>query len=568
MAMPIVMPRHPHGPLRAWRALVPLVAAACAAPRSAPPAAPVAPAAGALPSPATRAERTRYLETSSHAEVLAFIDTLVARGAPIASATLATSTEGRRVPLLVASRPLVRTPAEARALGRPVVYVQANIHAGEVEGKEAILALLRDWSASPAPTVLDSLVLVVVPNYNPDGNDRLGAQERNRGAQQGPERIGERPNGMGLDLNRDYIKAEAPETRGALAALSAWDPDVFMDLHTTNGSYHGYALTYAPSLHPAAPLGAYTADTLLPEVRRRVRARHGFETFPYGNFTSADGRETATAAVKAGWRTYEHVPRFGTNYVGLRGRVSILSEAYSHDPFARRVAATRAFVQEVLSLVAERRAEVGARVAAGSAAATFGAGRTPPVAFRSRFATRADTQEVLVEVLERVADSTQRTEAGVPRGLRRTGRVERQRMPVVDRFEAALAHPASPHGYAILPEGAAAVALLRAHGVPVTVLERPLAVAVERFVVDSVQRSARPFQGHREVTVRGRWERGGTRTLPAGSAVVPTGTPRDLLAAILLDPLSDDGVHSWNLFDALLARGAEAPVLRLLAPTR
>jgi hypothetical protein len=524
-------------------------------------------AAPAMRSPATRAERTAYRETTPHAEVLAFLDTLVARGAPLTVTTLATSTEGRRVPLVVASRPQVRTPAEARALGRPVVYVQANIHAGEVEGKEAVLALLRDWSAAAGPTVLDSLVLLVVPNYNPDGNERLAAQERNRGAQNGPERIGERPNGMGLDLNRDYIKAEAPETRGALAAFAAWDPDAFMDLHTTNGSYHGYALTYAPSLHPAAPLGAYTADTLLPEVQRRVQARHGFATFPYGNFTSAEGRETATAAVKSGWRTYEHVPRFGTNYYGLRGRISILSEAYSHDPFDRRVASTRAFVQEVLSLLAERRAEVATRVAAGSAAATFGPGRTPPVALRSRFATRADTQAVLVETLERVADSTQRTEPGVPRGLRRTGRIAPQRMPVIDRFEAALARPASPHGYAVAAEGSAAVALLRAHGVPVTVLAAPRAVAVERFVVEAVQRAARPFQGHREVTLRGRWEPA-VRTLPAGSALVPAGTPRDLLAALLLDPESDDGVHTWNLFDALLAPGGEAPVYRLTAPSR
>jgi hypothetical protein len=528
---------------------------------------PATAAAPALPSPATRAERTAFRETTPHAEVLAFLDTLVARGAPLTVTTLATSTEGRRVPLVVASRPQVRTPAEARALGRPVVYVQANIHAGEVEGKEAVLALLRDWSAAAGPTVLDSLVLLVVPNYNPDGNERLAAQERNRGAQNGPERIGERPNGMGLDLNRDYIKAEAPETRGALAAFAAWDPDAFMDLHTTNGSYHGYALTYAPSLHPAAPLGAYTADTLLPEIQRRVKARHGFETFPYGNFTSADGRETATAAVKAGWRTYEHVPRFGTNYYGLRGRISILSEAYSHDPFDRRVASTRAFVQEGLSLLAERRGEVAARVAAGSAAATFGPGRTPAVAFRSRFASRADTQAVLVEALERVADSTQRTEPGVPRGLRRTGRIAPQRMPVTDRFEAALARPASPWGYAIAPEGSAAVALLRAHGVPVTVLAAPRAVAVERFVVEVVQRAARPFQGHREVTLRGRWEPA-VRTLPAGSALVPAGTPRDLLAALLLDPESDDGVHTWNLFDALLAPGGEAPVYRLAASSR
>jgi hypothetical protein len=290
---------------------------------------------GSAPSPAslprTRAERTNYTETSSYTDVMGFIDSLRALGAPISVSELAKSPLGKSVPLLVASRPRVSTVAEARALGRPIAYVQANIHAGEVEGKEAVLALLRDWSFAKRPNVLDSLVLVVVPIYNSDGNDKLAAQARNRGAQNGPEMIGERPNGAGLDLNRDYVKVEAPETMGSLKAFAAWTPDLFMDLHTTNGSYHGYALTYSPSLHPAAPLAPFTADTLLPEIRRRMKAKHGFETFPYGNFTGANGRESLTAETKSGWVTYEHKPRYGTNYFGLRGGVSILSEAYSHE---------------------------------------------------------------------------------------------------------------------------------------------------------------------------------------------------------------------------------------------
>src|SRR5690606_2056657 len=132
--------------------------------------------------------------------------------------------------------------------------------------------------------------------------------------------VGQRPNAQTLDLNRDYIKNEAPETRAALAMFVAWDPDVFVDLHATNGSYHGYALTYSPSLHPAAmvgelvPTGPWTRDTLLPEARRRTRERHGVETFDYGNFIGgANGREDPASLEKGGWMTYEHKPRFGTN---------------------------------------------------------------------------------------------------------------------------------------------------------------------------------------------------------------------------------------------------------------
>ncbi|MFC1465896.1 MAG: M14 family zinc carboxypeptidase [Candidatus Brachytrichaceae bacterium NZ_4S206] len=522
-----------------------------------------------LPSPATRAERTNYTETSHHADVLAFLDTLVARRAPLVVTELGRTNEGRVLPLVIASKPVVRTPADARALGRPIVYVQANIHAGEVEGKEAVQALLRDLSFASGPTVLDSLVLLVVPIYNADGNERFAAQAQQRGAQNGPELVGQRPNAQGLDLNRDYIKVEAPETRASLAAFAAWEPDVFMDLHTTNGSYHGYHLTYSPSLHPAAPLAPFTGDTMLVTVRERMQQRHGFRIYPYGNFTGERGRASLTDTLKQAWVTYEHKPRFGTNYYGLRGPISILSEAFSHDPFAVRVASTRAFVQEVLSYVAERPREILARVAAGRAASTFGAsGPSPAVAVRSRFWSRPDTQAVLVEVLAPLADSSVRDEPGMPLGLRRTGRFASVRMPVVDRFEAALTRTPPAVGWVIAPAVADSVLpRLRAHGVAAARVQVDMTTEVERFVVDSIGKAPRPFQGHQEVTLAGRWVRS-RETVPAGHWVVTTGTPRDRLAMLLLEPESDDGLLTWNLMDAALTVGRPAPVWRVLAQPR
>jgi hypothetical protein len=205
------------------------------------------------------------------------------------------TTEGRDLKYVIVSRPLFATPDAARRSGRPIVFVQGNIHSGEVEGKEALQALVRDLLLDARPNVLDSIVLIALPNYNADGNERLAPQARSRGAQNGPEMVGTRPNATGLNLNRDYMKADAPETRASLAMFNAWDPHVFVDLHTTDGSYHGYALTYAPSLNPAAELreatfgGAWARDSFLPELRQRVRARHSVEIFDYGDFVGAGG---------------------------------------------------------------------------------------------------------------------------------------------------------------------------------------------------------------------------------------------------------------------------------------
>ncbi len=528
---------------------------------------PLSAQSNANPRPATRAERTGYTETSHHADVIRFLDSLVLMRAPIVVTELGRSGEGRVLPLVIASKPTVRTPAEARALRRPIVYVQANIHAGEVEGKEAVQALLRDLSFATGPTVLDSIVLLVVPIYNADGNERFGDQARMRGSQNGPAQVGQRPNAQNLDLNRDYIKAEAPETRATLAAFAAWEPDVFMDLHTTNGSYHGYHLTYSPSLQPAAPLAPYVSDTMLVAIRERMQQRHNFRVFPYGNFTGESGRQSLTDTLKSAFVTYEHKQRFGTNYYGLRGGISILSEAFSHDAFDIRVASTRAFVQEILSYVAERPAEIMSRVAAGRAASTFSAtGARPPVAVRSRFWSKPDTQAVLVEVLERLPDSTMRHEPGMPIGLKRTGRMASVRMPVVDRFESALDRTAPAGGW-ILEASVADSVLprLRAHGITPERVSAAFAADVELFIVDSIARSARPFQGHQEVTLTGRWQRE-TRTVPAGSWRIKLGSAKDRLAMLLLEPESDDGLITWNFMDSGLAKSQPAPVWRLVTP--
>jgi hypothetical protein len=504
--------------------------------------------------PATRAERTNYLETSHYADVVAFLDSLKVLGADYAFGSIGKTFEGREIPYVIASRPLVHTPAEARATGKPIVYVQGNIHAGEVEGKEALLALLRDLAFAKGPSVLDQIVLIAVPIYNADGNERFGPQEKQRSEQNGPELVGQRPNAQGLDLNRDYVKAEAPETRASLAMFNAWDPDVFVDLHTTDGSFHGYALTYSPSLNPAAPLGDYTRE-LLAELRKRVRDREHYETFDYGNFADAFGREVSTDTVPKGWYTYDHRPRFGTNYYGLRNRVAILSEAYSHDPFERRVKSTYAFTRQLLTLVGERGAELTARTISGQADII-----SPGVPLRAVLPPTSSTQPVTFEVLARTGDSS-RTQAGVPRGLRRTGEFRTRVMPVFDRFVPTLT-VSRPMMYLVSLSDTAIVARLRQHGIPTKSMVPPL--PADEFVVDSIVRAPRPFQGHNEVRIVGRWRRSG-EPLRTPMLLVPVSDPLAPLVMYLLDPESDDGLTTWDLFGPQMRVGQPHPVLRVTA---
>jgi hypothetical protein len=559
--------------------------------------------------PLTRAERTKFTETSHYDDVIVFIDSLKALGAKIATGSIGKTIEGRELPYVIASRPLVATPAAARRLGRPIAYIQANIHAGEVEGKEAMQSLLRDLVFDKHKNVLDSIVLIVQPIYNADGNEKWGPQARNRGAQNGPELVGTRQNASGWNLNRDYIGADAPETKGAFAMLNEWNPDLFMDLHTTDGSIHGYALTYAPPLTPTAVNVLGYSANMMAEIRKRMLDRDGFYVQDYGDFSRTDvvrgprggagagrrgappdsaGRSAGRGAggggfggrgpgleqmivdsiPSKGWAfsTYESLARYGTNYYGLRNRVAILSEAFSHDPFARRVASTYDFVSEILSWVAEHSREIRALGPAGDAkVASWAAhpGSSPPLSLKSRMDTTR-MEDVRVEEVVPLTDSTKR-EAGLG-NRQRLGIVKLVRMPVMATFSPTLTSTL-PFAYAFdSATGAALLPILAIHGISVEQLSAPASATVQTFAVDSVIDRGRSETSRMMKDVAGRWGEPGSRTLAAKSYIVRAGQPRGLAAFYLLEPESEDGLAQWSFLDGILAAHADFPISRITKP--
>ncbi len=263
----------------------------------------------------TVAEASDYTRTASYAEVVEFVEKLAASSPHVTLSELGRSHGGKSLPLLVLADPPVRTAREALRTGKPVALLIGNIHGGEVCGKEALLMLARELGAAAGHELLEDVIIAVVPVYNADGNDRFGPE--NRSTQNGPEKgVGIRQNGQGLDLNRDYIKLEAPETRALVRFLNEWDPALIIDTHTTNGSYHRYQVTYGAPKNPAGDRRVieYVRDTMLPEVTRHLRATKNIETFFYGNFRKEHTR----------WVSYPAFGRYGTQYRGLRNRVAIL----------------------------------------------------------------------------------------------------------------------------------------------------------------------------------------------------------------------------------------------------
>ena len=520
---------------RAVRHLV--VALACIAPA----AAAVAPAAAAQSLPRTAAERSNFDSTSTNAEVGAFLDSLQLAGAPLAVSQIGRSVYGKPLYLAIVSDPAVTSPAEAAASGKLVVYLQGNIHAGEVEGKEAVLILLREL-ASARRDLLQKLVVLAVPDYNPDGNDAFGPVAVNRSEQVGPVLVGQRADGLNLDLNRDYLKAEAPETRASLARVyDTWDPALMVDLHTTDGTRHGYLLTYAPPLDPAAPAGPalFVRDQMLPALQRTLEGRYHEPIFVYG--------DVEDPVDPASWDTYAPLGWYGTNYVGLRGRMAILSEAYSHADFKTRVQVTHDFLVEILAYAASHADEIRRIEREADRQTTLevaGSAPRPNLAVQYTMVSRG-TEPVVLEVMQPTGDTTARGR----RRLAPTGQYRTVRIPVKDRFVDSVSRPL-PAGY-FVPAGSGGVPeLLRLHGIEVRRLAADWTDTVETVGISQLTWQPREFQGHHLLAVAGTYART-VHTVPAGSYFVSTAQPLGRLVFALLEP-EGWGLARWGMLDRLL----------------
>lgn len=491
----------------------------------------------------TRAERTEFRETSRYEDVMELARRLAEVSPAIHLTTFGYTSEGRALPLLVVGAPDA-SPESVLGTDKTRVYLQGNIHAGEVEGKEALLILLRRIAAGEYAAWTDSLVLLVAPIYNADGNERVGLNNRPR--QHGPVGgMGQRPNAMGLDLNRDHTKLDAPEARSLARLLNRYDPHVGVDLHATNGTRHAYHLTYSPPLHPNTPAAVdrFLREELFPAVTARVKEKRGWDLHYYGNAMRAPDAGQA-------WATFDHRPRFNNNYLGLRNRFAILGEAYAYATFEDRVKASLWFVEEILDFAQAHAGRIRRITAEADAESVVGR----PLALRAELRRGPDVTILMGEVDEEPNPYT-----GAIMLRRRDVRTP---TPMADLTtfrgtESTVAPPA----YYVLPQARAVIDRLEAHGLAVVRYAEGRVVDAQRFHVDSTRLAEREFQGRRERTVWGAWASPGEVTLPPGTAFVSLDQPLGRLAFTLLEPRSDDGFTAWGFFDDGVAEGA-LPVLR------
>ncbi|HUX97848.1 MAG TPA: M14 family metallopeptidase [Bacteroidales bacterium] len=489
----------------------------------------------------TVAEKSGFKSTSEHRDVLEFIESLTKMSKNIRVENIGKTSEGRDIPLLVIGNPLPSSSESIKNDSRIVVYIQCNIHAGEVEGKEASLMFARDLLKSEDPEILKNAVILICPNFNPDGNDRISPG--NRTNQKGPVNgVGVRHNGQYLDLNRDALKAESPEVRGLLMnVFNRWDPQVFMDCHTTNGSYHSEPVTFTWMVNPNGDkeLISYMHDRMMPAMSQNLLKRYKVENCFYGEFFDM-------LNPLKGWVMEASEPRYMTNYYGIRNRLAILNENYVYADFKSRVWGCYYLIQSLCDYINDNKDDIRELISE-SDKKTISRGNDAVVdSFAIEYEVRPAGREVTIQTYE--AEMT--GEVNGWKSYKNTGRPKTVTVPYYVDF-VPVKSVALPSAYLLTVSDKEVLDLIINHGIKLESLLTETEIEVDRFEITELKGSQWLNQGHYFNSVKGKFVHE-TKSFPAGTVVIRMNQPLSNVSAYLLEPQSGEGLLAWNFFDRYL----------------
>jgi Zinc carboxypeptidase len=503
----------------------------------------------------TFAEQTDYRKTPRYAETIDFARKLDKASDLIAYQSFGVSGEGRDLPLLIASNDKTFTVESARKKGKAIILIQACIHAGESDGKDAGLALLRDIAITKTRAdLLKDVVVLFVPIYNVDGHENFNAF--NRINQNGPDEMGFRATTAGLNLNRDYMKADAPETRAFLQLWNRWKPDFFIDCHVTDGADFQYNLTYEFAHH--FEMSPFIKDWMNEHFEKSVVANVEKEGNLVTHYLQFDGRE-----VLKGIETFIPTPRFATGYTPLRNRAGLLIETHSLKPYKSRVRATydvlRYTIEEInknkASLFEANRqtdAETVERGKSYDANLQFPLRQTiteksTPFAFKGIEYKLEDSE---ISGMKRIVYGTKPLNITIP------------------KFDEAkiTTSVAPPLYYIVPPQWKAAIEVLQAHGITFQKLSKPLKIEVESYKFSEVKFAPASFENRVTINFKANPIKE-MREFPIGSIVIPTAQENANVAIHLLEPNAPDSFVYWGFFNAIFEQKeyGEGYVLEKLA---
>ena len=486
----------------------------------------------------TTGEKTEWNQTAPYAEAVEISHRLESTSKFVKVMDIGTTPEGRTMIALVVSKDRAFTPADAAKTNKAVIMIQSGIHAGEIEGKDTVLMLIRDMTVSKKfAGWLDHAIFVVIPVFNVDGHEYFSAYHR--ASQNGPASTGLRATAQRLNLNRDYMKADTPEMKAWLRVFNSWMPDFLIDNHVTDGSDMQYDVTWdmARNQDIAEPAGAWVRDKYVPELDKRMAA-DGHLVAPYGALRN---REFFMEVFS---------PRYSHLYSAVQNRPSLLVETHSLKTARTRAWANYDIMRHTFDIItADAEAlRKAVREADRAMSARAGDRSADPVYLAGKVSDKS--RPIVYHALKNAPFKSEVTGANV---THYTGERDDIQTVIHDQIDTTLAAQ-MPLGYLIPAAFNSAAALLQAHGVEIERTTKPLDQVFETYRFTSTKFAANASEGHVMLTVEPRVVKEKI-FIPAGSYWIPMKQRRARLILSLLEPNAPDSIAAWGLLDSVFEGG-------------
>jgi hypothetical protein len=491
----------------------------------------------------TPAEKSDFRLTPSYEETTAWLQKLVAAVPQLKMISLGKSPEGRDIWMVLATNEKEPSPEALRRNGKPTILAQAGIHSGEIDGKDAGLMLLRDMTVrSTKRDLLAQANFLFVPIFNVDGHER--ASKFGRVNQRGPEVIGWRTNAQNLNLNRDYAKLDTPEMAAMVRALNQWQPDLYLDIHVTDGADYQYDTCFGfngTGAHSPA-IASWLENTFTPAVTSDLtKMGHVPGSTDVANWV-------APTDLSKGIRSWMSDPRFSNGYGDVRHLPSVLIENHSLKPYEQRVLGTYVFLESAIRTTARNVSALRKAIEADRTS------KAPTIPLAWDVDPKAPNESIDYKAIE--SHAVPSAISGGPR-LEFTGKPVTVKIPYLRANNVSSSVP-RPKAYWIPPGWSDVLKRLELHGIQLERIAEPRDVKVTmyrleeaRFQGNKPDEEPQPFEGHVQMTAKpAAMQR--TEHFPAGSVRVPADQPLGDLAVVLLEPSSPDSFFQWGFFDQVL----------------
>jgi hypothetical protein len=479
----------------------------------------------------TPAEKTDFDSTPSYTETMNWLDKLCKSGSTMKMISIGKSAQSRDINMIIISADKNFDKEALRKSPKPILLVQAGIHAGEIDGKDAGMMLLRDLAYGKKNELLQNVNILFIPILNVDGHERSSIY--NRVNQRGPTNMGWRTNARNLNLNRDYTKLDTEEIRAVVNVLNDYDPSLYLDLHVTDGADYQYDITYGFSASYSSESGKWLKEKLNPAVDTHLK---NYGHIPGPLMFAANNRDFTNGNIE-----YPFQPRFSNTYGDLRHVPSILVENHSLKPYEQRVLGTYVFLEGVLNILNKDGAGLKKAIEADR---RF---RAESVIISWKQASKPDS--MLLLGIESTIKKSEVTNKDYVVWL---GRTVNSKVPYL-KYNQPDKSVKRPKAYWIPGTYKNVIDILKLHGIAVQQITEAKELELKEYRIEKYKFAAEPFEGHISVTASVRTERS-KRTFYPGSVKVETDQPLGDLLIHLMEPESEDSFFSWGYFYEIFNR--------------